>query len=680
MHNNQRMVVGRRTQSLKLDDNQPSQKRVPVRYRNLGKSQLGGVVFGTTNNTIKECLAKQIFGLPAQHLFYVKNINPGLPLFLFNYSDRKMHGIFEAASPGQMNINPYAFTLDGSEKTHYPAQVQIRVRLQCQPLVEDQFKLIIFDNYYSQTHFWFELDHVQANKLISKLSASAISASSYQPRNTENCTNVFHGLTTGGKEEESEADDSPILTEDFTNSDGSLEKLDAPDVSLHFNGQDKMPEAYVDCKQEKSNEMDFIYKKLRLLALDREHASSSMMQSAVTTDPSDKLDSIHEACDKAQEITEVKNEKDDKGSSESSCQPTFLSQLLQEVQELKVLTAEHTQKIYSLEQKLADKEQEIKQLRNRCMMLESVSNPSLQLPDESATSAHELDLDLSESIFLVGGYDGTLWLPALDLYSPLHDVIKSLKPMNSARAYASAAKLNGQLYIFGGGDGSSWFDTVEVYNPAQDQWTPCPPLNGKKGSLATVTWNDKIFSIGGGDGMECFSAVEMYDINVGRWIPTRSMLQKRFSLAATELNGMIYAVGGFDGNNYLSSAERFDPRDHSWTKIESMSTARGCHSLVVLDEKLYVFGGYDGTTMASNMEIYDPRLCKWMPGDPMNQPRGFSAAAVLKDSIYVIGGVESLSEMVDSVECYKEGEGWKSTSLKAVGRRCFSSAVVLGVD
>ncbi|KAG9137894.1 hypothetical protein Leryth_021183 [Lithospermum erythrorhizon] len=115
-----------------------------------------------------------------------------------------------------------------------------------------------------------------------------------------------------------------------------------------------MPEAYVDYKQEKSNEMDFIYKKLRLLALDREHASSSMMQSAVTTDPSDKLDSIHEACDKAQEITEVKNEKDDKGSSESSCQPTFLSQLLQEVQELKVLTAEHTQKIYSLEQKLAE--------------------------------------------------------------------------------------------------------------------------------------------------------------------------------------------------------------------------------------------------------------------------------------------------------------------------------------
>ncbi|KAG9139173.1 hypothetical protein Leryth_024668 [Lithospermum erythrorhizon] len=599
MHNNQRMVVGRRTQSLKLNDNQPSQKRVPVRYRNLGKSQLGGVVFGTTNNTIKESLAEQIFG--NFWLVYVKNINPGLPLFLFNYSDRKMHGIFEAASPGQMNINPYAWTSDGSEKTHYPAQVQIRVRLQCQPLVEDQFKLIIFDNYYSQTHFWFELDHVQANKLISKLSASAISASSYQPRNTENCTNIFHGLTTGGKGEESEADDSPILTEDFTNSDGSLEKLDAPDVSLHFNGQDKMPEAYVDYKQEKSNEMDFIYKKLRLLALDREHARIQYDASAVVVLQINWT--LFMTCDKAQRVQncwKYKTKRRDKGAKE------------------------------------------IKQLRNgvwKCWSLSQILLCNFLM--NQATSAHELDLDLSESIFLVGG---CTFVATVFGYSPLHDVIKSLKPMNSARAYASAAKLNGQLYIFGGGDGSSWFDTV--YNPAQDQWTPCPPLNGKKGSLATVTWNDKIFSIGGGDGMECFSAVEMYDINVGRWIPTRSMLQKRFSLAATELNGMIYAVGGFDGNDYLR----------------------------------YVFGGYDGTTMASNMEIYDPRLCKWMPGDPMNQPRGFSAAAVLKDSIYVIGGVESLSEMVDSVECYKEGEGWKSTSLKAVGRRCFSSAVILGVD
>ena len=62
-------------------------------------------------------------GLPSQHFSYVKNIDPGLPLFLFNYSERKLNGIFEAASSGQININPYGWTTDGSERTLYPAQV-----------------------------------------------------------------------------------------------------------------------------------------------------------------------------------------------------------------------------------------------------------------------------------------------------------------------------------------------------------------------------------------------------------------------------------------------------------------------------------------------------------------------------------------------------------------------------
>lgn len=62
-------------------------------------------------------------GLPAQHFSYVKNIDPGLPLFLFNYSDRKLHGIFEASSKGQMYIDPYAWTANCSERTQYPAQV-----------------------------------------------------------------------------------------------------------------------------------------------------------------------------------------------------------------------------------------------------------------------------------------------------------------------------------------------------------------------------------------------------------------------------------------------------------------------------------------------------------------------------------------------------------------------------
>lgn len=35
--------------------------------RNLSKEQLGGVIFGTKNSTINECLTKQLFGKSFSH-------------------------------------------------------------------------------------------------------------------------------------------------------------------------------------------------------------------------------------------------------------------------------------------------------------------------------------------------------------------------------------------------------------------------------------------------------------------------------------------------------------------------------------------------------------------------------------------------------------------------------------
>ncbi|EPS74540.1 hypothetical protein M569_00216, partial [Genlisea aurea] len=75
---------------------------------------------------------------------------------------------------GQMNIDPYAWTDDGSERTPFPAQVRVRLGLECQGLAEFIFKPILIDNYYNQSHFWFELDQSQVSQLISKLSSSAI--------------------------------------------------------------------------------------------------------------------------------------------------------------------------------------------------------------------------------------------------------------------------------------------------------------------------------------------------------------------------------------------------------------------------------------------------------------------------------------------------------------------------
>ncbi|RZC63261.1 hypothetical protein C5167_025016 [Papaver somniferum] len=138
-----------------------------VTARNLRTDELGGVILGCTRETMTECLTNKIFGLPAFHISYIRKIKPGLPLFLFNYSDRKMHGIFEATSNGEMNINPCGWSEDGQELTKYPAQVRVCVRMQCKSLLEEQYKPILIDNYYTEDFFWFELDHTQTRNLIS---------------------------------------------------------------------------------------------------------------------------------------------------------------------------------------------------------------------------------------------------------------------------------------------------------------------------------------------------------------------------------------------------------------------------------------------------------------------------------------------------------------------------------
>ncbi|XP_076954667.1 uncharacterized protein LOC143629223 [Bidens hawaiensis] len=139
-----------------------------VPARNLRKADLGAVIFGATHNTINECISNKLFGLPEGHYSYIKNIKQGLVLFLFNYSDRKLHGVFEAASQGQLNIDKYAWLNDGDDTgyTRYPAQVKISVKKLCQPLSEDQFQPVIANNYYESKHFHFELDRYQTGMLV----------------------------------------------------------------------------------------------------------------------------------------------------------------------------------------------------------------------------------------------------------------------------------------------------------------------------------------------------------------------------------------------------------------------------------------------------------------------------------------------------------------------------------
>ena len=71
--------------------------------------------------------------------------------------------------------------------------------------------------------------------------------------------------------------------------------------------------------------------------------------------------------------------------------------------------------------------------------------------------------NLGHSILLLGGFNGSSWLPDLVSYSPSQDMMHFLEPMSSVRSYASAVALNDELYVLGGRYDASWYDTGTNY-------------------------------------------------------------------------------------------------------------------------------------------------------------------------------------------------------------------------
>ncbi|XP_048135216.1 uncharacterized protein LOC115743690 isoform X2 [Rhodamnia argentea] len=819
--------------------------------RNLCKKDLGGVILGCTHHTINECYAKKLFGLPRPHYAYVKKIEPGLPLFLFNYSNRKLHGVFEATSRGQKNIDIRAWTKESFEETPYPAQ----------------FRPVIISNYHSTAHFWFELDQEQTTKLICLFSSNRNDAtiprakypdgwitldkdllafksrmggertetpptgwdlaqpnqvigdwrSNESPRSEKErlllgsvsnefavpehdeadrsrtyananklpqklWSSLFRSDSTSDAGEqpqssksvatevkgfddltEEEADDIAgfaaqvgVIASGQCNPEGSVPAAvctnacthplssesrkefeeharskpsyeaaqeawihvrgasstshasneydefkvvdpetrfsafhyrsmvgDASVVAPNLNGESHMSQ--IDIDKERDEERLCIEKKsMGLYGVSNLSSTSSQLSSstlAVTETQGLIPYEPTSSCGSSSSMTttEIVRDNLEEGAEALSVDvdgSEIVAELLCKVRGLMLSQLEQAQRFCLIEKELRQK---ICCLEDRCKALELRESSAVGPVAETQYESVCEPFPFKKSIFIVGGYDGSSYLSASCLYSPHEDMMTSLSPMRSVRSQASVAKLRGELYVFGGVHDDVWHNTVESYSQEYDKWTELPSMIRKRGSLAGVSLNDKIFAIGGAGAAECepFSVVEMYDPDTGRWIHTCSMLCKRLAPAAAELNGILYAVGGYDGEDYLESAERCDPRESIWRPIMGMTTKRGGHSLVVLNQKLYALGGYDGSRMVATVEVFDPRAGSWMMVESMNEAKTNHGTVVIGDVIYSLGGLNGDMEVLDTVECYKEGLGWREIDLKAFGKRCCFSAIAV---
>ncbi|TVU21684.1 hypothetical protein EJB05_31336 [Eragrostis curvula] len=733
-----RMGAGRKTETVHLATQNSSNARFgdySIAARYLGEDQLGGVIFGCKHNTINECLTKQLFGLPSAHFVYVKNVKPGMPLFLFNYSDRKMHGIFEAACAGQLNIDQFAWSDNGRIKTQFPAQVRISTRSHCLPVPESQFKNAISGNYHKFRHFYFELDHAQTRALISLFKPAPVHdiPKGWTPSGSLQSPATKAYIVPG----QSKSESYPKGFNQFGVSSDShcMDPYNLVDPDGEYASASRTSKSNLDEESSNWDDLDDVATKEGAESVnnDNQHINHMHEEQYDTVAITQKLQQLFVAQQKVAQSSEnavdsASNKSTPQEAQSSATLPINVSDsTLKGEEPIKDLTSfgrcygnaellhiidELSKRTEAMEKKQVESDKEIlflretvKDTRRRVKQLECQME---KLQSNYSSSASLLDRPHNDVvgpyIFLIGGYRGSVCLSTLEVFFPTTDKLMPLRPMSSARAYAAIAALNDHMYVFGGGDGSSWYHTgtysnflhdqvlfvsskllticissmeVECYNRVENKWKSCPRLKHEKGSLAGATLNDKIYAIGGGDGSTVFSEVEMFDPALGRWIDSLSMRHRRFTPAAAEFNGALYVTGGYDGNVYLQSAERYDPREGFWTLLPNMTARRGSHSVAVLGEDLYAVGGHDGNNLASTVEIYDSRANSWRIGSPFSVARGYGCAVTMNDNLYLIGGVNDAGESIETVEVYNERQGWSISSCETIGKRAFACAIVV---
>ncbi|XP_057816226.2 uncharacterized protein LOC131029660 isoform X2 [Cryptomeria japonica] len=184
-----------------------------------------------------------------------------------------------------------------------------------------------------------------------------------------------------------------------------------------------------------------------------------------------------------------------------------------------------------------------------------------------------------------------------------------------------------------------------------------------------------IFLLGGynGDQDLWLNTLDGYSPRTDTIKSLAPMPSVRSYAAATILDNSIYVFGGGNGSLWYNSVERYDQESDSWTTCPSMNLCRGSLAGASLDGKLFALGGGNGAEYFSDVEMFDRFLGSWISYGTMLQKRFALAGTVLGGALYALGGFDG-RQYLKSVERFDPREGhwvqleemnWKRGSLSA---------------
>ncbi|KAL4438238.1 hypothetical protein ABPG77_010599 [Micractinium sp. CCAP 211/92] len=690
--------MGRRTVTYDVDSRNDANYRFEQQQKNLG-SQLGGVIFMCNSRTYHTCMEGLMFGLPAPHWCYVQHVRAGMPLFLYNFERRELHGIFKAASDGEWELDPLAWT-DGSRRTPYPCQVAIETYLDCPPLSLDQLRPVIAENYIGNTDkFQQELTKRQATELCALFrrkyeavhgaaaaaaataSASSSFGASAQPAAAEAWPSLGAGSSRGGP-----AGSNPWVGRVPASGNGNgfaameAEPSGPPDLGGKTFAQIQAEEeakarraAKAAGKQQQqagarpgnaaggaagvgagagaAQRVTAVAAQQQVQQAQQQRQQQPAPTAAAAAGASGSgsrpgVDELGDALSalKASLKPLISSMMDSQMDAELHAAGTLQAHLarlddaLMKVQKERGADMKQSQKLAAQLQQLQQENAAMKQALRLSLQGATPAAPTAAGPSTSAPAA------------------------AAPSSAP-----KAVGPAKGDEIYL----LGGNSQVDAGADGGGWLSSVLIFSPASQAWRQGPEMPIMRGYGCSGVLAGQLYVMGGGNSHEWLGDCQRLDLRTGQWSAAPAMAKLRGCAGAAALGSRLYVAGGGMADVQYDTVEIFNPEIDAWMPGPKLRARRFSTAAGALDGCVYITGGYDGTYLQT-AERLDPREGKWQAIPDMSRRRGAHACTPGPGGLlYVVGGYDVTQEdaFMFSVEAFDPRAGkWMPRARMAQGR------------
>lgn len=561
------------------------------------KDSLGGAIFGCIDKTYRECVDGLVFGLPASNMRWVKYVASGMPIFLFNYNTKMLHGIFVATTSGQMNINPCGWTsVSNTQETRYPAQVKVKVLERCAAMPERQFSKFIEGAYFAHGKFSYQLTHDEAMALCKAFSLKA-----------------HQTLMQGWEEQASHlGTTTPAMSWEQgqqrpQGAEGWEEQASVGMVTPVMSWEQEQPRPQVAESQSKA-------------------ARASETPVSIKQEGWDSSSQRSESPDGSCQFSG--------GRQSGSTTPSATSQPQQAMPKPRpkprqLPTQEKGRATISGAAKAIAPSQP-QTSESILMMGGSVPSPSDPWIDtvdawDPATGIHTPLFSLPEvsaygaaakmgsDVFFLGGGKGTIWSRQC-LKATIGGTWQQMPEMHRGRGSLMAVIHDGSPWAIGGRD-AVYHSSTERLDLASGQWVIGPEMQTRRFACAGGVLGSGIIVTGGFDGMEYQRSVERLDPRMKRSVTVAEMTQARGTHSCVLLNGVLYAAGGWALSSALDQFEQYDERADKWAPLPPMQETRSYLAAAACNGKIFALGGLrlsnNQAVFSASVEVYDPARTAW---------------------------------------------------------------------